>query len=282
MYGRGLYTSLDPVATTSYGSSEWRVIEMQIPVGAKILDLALPEREPVSSMVEEVLKHFECFSGAEMTAEKFLSNGGEKLKPSCVRLTRAIFKDALGVDLFAYNYGGASFMHCSDNYTTGGRAFVITSGSWMNEKNVVFYNERTTHHRDRRIMIQTLFLEAGQKKPNTSISEALKSALVDYLVEHPEAEMQNTTAKCVDDKCMLSMKFCISGGAQCDSFFLDPLPRLGGGMITAQAAAVAATNGRFSLLWKDLEGAPKASTVRTWLRENRFGCDDQLPYEVQK
>jgi hypothetical protein len=46
-------------------------------------------------------------------------------------------------------------------------------------------------------------------------------------------------------------------------------------MITEEVAK------RKKLLWTDLVGKPKVSTISTWLQENKFGCSGQLPYELK-
>jgi hypothetical protein len=73
---------------------------------------------------------------------------------------------------------------------------------------------------------------------------------------------------------VITVQFCDQSNA-CESVPLPPIPRPGGSIITAEEAS------KTILLWTDLIGKPKSTTISTWLKNNKFACSGELPYKTE-
>lgn len=284
MYGYGLYTAIDPVATRSYGGNfdrdDWRILALELPQGLRLLDfpgLSL-NPAPIPAPVADILNKFDC--GGVQNAEALFGYGGYALKPSCQKLVRRIFADVLRIDAFAYGYAETNYRICSAGMINGYRAFVITAPDWMTTKNVRFYTSKSTKNLEERTRIQTLFLKATEALKNTSSPEVnVRRPIADFLIANPDYDLERSLTKCSGDQCVITATFC-DGKKTCRDLDLPALPRPGGALITS-AEAAKSLHGQPTLLWKDLEGQPKTPTLSTWMKKNQFGCDGTLPYETK-
>jgi hypothetical protein len=274
MYGSGLYTAVDPVATVGFGGQNWRLTQIQFPIGTRVLDLANPNTVDVkdSALVnaaQEIEEKFGCPRSSG--ADPYFVNGGVNLSESCRSLIKEVFNSILQIDAFAYGYGDTSFRACEGSMYIGQRAFVVTRSDWMRSEYVHYYTTNSRLNEEERLRIQTLFLLASQEGIDKG---RLLDVIAQYFDQHPDRDLQESKTVCEGDSCIITVQFCDSKNT-CDQVPLPSLPRPGGPTITVEVAE------RNKLLWTDLVGKPKVSTISTWLLENKFGCSGQLPYEVK-
>lgn len=271
MYGFGLYTALDPVITYGYGGgfSKFLIREVTFPVGTRMIDLGVstPVSGDSSEKIKKILETFSCpLTG---TTEELFNSGGIRLKPECRNLVIEIFRDLLAVDALAYSYDGAKFSGCQSGWDSR-RAFILTRSAWITPDLLHLYTPETRQNTDRRIMIQSLFFAAADSA-NDPTAVGLQ-ALVQYFTDHPDAgDVKGSSNVCEGKECSLIAKLCTADG-QCNDLLLAKYERTGGELITSEEAGRTASN---HLLWKDLEGQPKAKTVRAWLKSNQFGCSGE-------
>ncbi len=283
-YGYGLYGAADPIYTMSYGGfgEDWLLLEMEFPTGFRLLDLgrSMMMFPQAPAEVQEIMTSFNC--PLEGSVERLFSAGGFEIKTKCQSLVKKIFQNELQIDGFAYFYGETAFKDCKGSSNGGfmsGKAFVVTESKWMKPGLVHYYNSKSSHYRDRRTLIQTLIFSISNTG-DTNFTKALND-LSSYMENHPDQNLKNSSNKCEGDTCVITVNFCDSKGI-CESVALSPLPRPGGPLILKKDLSKVYIAGGYmpqNLLWSDLEGAPKATTVRDWLKSNKYGCSDKMPYE---
>lgn len=281
MYGHGLYAAIDPITTISYsgGSPYWLLTEMQLPHGFRMLDLPnlLMMQSTFPPEVVNILTKLNC--NTVKNIDDFFSAGGAKLKSNCIELSKKIFQETLKIDGFAYSYSDTNFKDC----LVGGasfhipRAFVITSSNWIKPGLIRYYNSKSTHNMESRIMIQSLFYTLLEG--NAQMLQSVTSLIGDYLTLNPEMDYEDSTTKCEGEYCVITVNFC-NDNKHCEAINLAPLLRPDGSLIKASSAAKIPirVNAQSGLLWSDLEGKPKATTVSQWLKANKFACSGALPY----
>jgi hypothetical protein len=278
MYGAGLYGAVDPVATVDYGgrNGHWLLLEMKLPVGFKMIDVndfysfySYRLTPPVEYVA--LATQMECPTDGYLS--QFFETGGYRLKEKCRRLLQKIFKDIFQIDGFIYEYTQTPFKECKQNYLQD-RAFVITDSKWMKPELIHYYTAKTVQDLDSRVRIQTLFLKVNSNGNLVSTDSDL-AAIADYLTNHPDSELSGSTTLCNGSTCTITVKFCDKHD-QCINVDLPPLPRPFGGVITEDESQRTIHR---SLLWPDLEGKPKAATISTWLKDNKFACSGELPYQ---
>ncbi len=283
-YGYGLYGAADPIYTMSYGGygEDWLLLEMEFPAGFRLLDLgrSMMMFPQAPAEVQTIMNNFNCpFEGS---VERLFSAGGFDIKTKCQSLVKKIFQNELQIDGFAYFYGETPFKDCRGSSNGGfmsGKAFVVTESKWMKPGLVHYYNSKSSHYHDRRILIQTLIFSTANGS-ETYFAKALND-LASYMEDHPDQNLKNSSNKCEGDTCIITVNFCDSKGV-CENIALSALPRPGGPLILKKDLSKVNMPGGYaplSLLWSDLEGVPKATTVREWLKSNKFGCSDKMPYE---
>jgi hypothetical protein len=101
------------------------------------------------------------------------------------------------------------------------------------------------------------------------------SQILEYITLHQDSFVAGSTTKCEGGYCVLTVHFC-NDEKKCEDVALNPITRPGGATITARDAERSSAG---QLLWKDLEGESKATTIKTWIKENKFGCTADSPYE---
>jgi hypothetical protein len=282
MFGSGLYGAVDPMATYDYGgqTGKWLMTEIQLPVGFKMIDVdGKTSDNAASPEIESILNHFQCPRPA--TAYNFFSGGGIAVTTKCQSLVKTIYKDILRIDGFAYQYTKTMFKDCSF-LPEGFRAFVITNPYWMSPPLVHYYTAKSTANIETRTRLQTLFLQkisdSFTSDPGDTTSQnasAAKAVITNYLAAHTESQLKGSTTKCDEETCIITVQFCEPEG-RCESVDLPPLPRPGGGLITKKEAAKTSYG---KLLWPDLEGKPKTSTIKNWMKENIYSCSGNLPFK---
>lgn len=275
MYGVGLYGALDPVTTDSFGyGPSWRLLVMDLPIGFRFLDFMqlTSASSKLSQQVSTQLLAFECPTTA--LPDAFFTDGGAKLSQKCQKLVRKIFQETLQIDGFAYPYGDVPFAECSNDPSVHNRAFVITRDSWMRPEYIRYYTPASTDNLEERVMIESLFLKTASSAIGRGAgTEAIKV----YLRQHPTSDFVSGSSTCAGTMCTISARFC-ADATTCENVTIAVLPRPGGALITS-AEAARTTAVHHELLWSDLEGQPKATTVDVFLRKTKFGCDGQLPYD---
>lgn len=274
MYGSGLYTAVDPVVTENYGGQDWRLTQIRFPIGTRVLDLANPDTVNVKDSVlvnatYEIEEKFGCPRAS--AADPYFVNGGVSLSEACRSLINEVFNIILQIDAFAYGYGDTSFRACESGMYMGSRAFVVTRADWMRSEYVHYYTANSRLNEEERLRIQTLFIMASEEGIDKVL---LLDFIAQYLDQQPDRDIRGSKTVCEGDSCIITVQFCDSKNT-CDQVQLPPLPRPGGPMITEEVAK------RKKLLWTDLVGKPKVSTMSTWLQDNKFGCSGKLPYEVK-
>ena len=275
MYGSGLYTAVDPVATVDFGGGDsWRLTQLQFPVGTRILDLANGNTidtsdSDLANAAQDIEEKFTC--PRSVGADPYFVSGGGGLTPKCRELINEVFNNILQIDAFAYSYNQTSFKACEQGIYVGARAFVVTRPDWIRSEYVHYYTTNSRLNEAERLRIQTLFLLASEEGLDKT---PLLDIIARYFDDHPDRELQGSKTVCEGETCVITVQFCDAKNT-CDQVPLPPLPRPGGPTITADEAI------RKKLLWTDLVGKPKAATVSTWLKENKFGCSGQLPYQVK-
>lgn len=274
MYGFGLYTAMDPVATQGYGyADKWSLLELQIPKGLKVIDLTSDSpslNAEKTAALDEIQTKFSCPTFTKLNG--LFENGGKGLTPSCQNLIRHIFKDVLQIGGFFYSYDQSNFKACAKGGFSK-RALVVTDPQWLKTESVRFFNKQSSYAKEDRIRIQTLFLE--ERKSKIELTGSAKSIITQYLNKNIQKHFAGSRSTCADAQCEIYVRFC-DQASQCDEFSVGSYPRPGGPTITQTEAL---TTDRKGLLWSDLEGEQKMTTTTEWLQANTFGCSGQLPYE---
>lgn len=273
MYGSGLYGAVDPVLTASYGGYDkesWLLVEMELPAGFKLLDVALfltnPLTKGISEEAKKVAEAFDCpINGGE---DKWFQSGGAATSPKCQQLVKKIYQEIIKIDGFAYSYGRTAFRECTEY--EGYKAFVITDSKWMTPKLVRPFTSKTATNLEERIRIQTIFLKALGESPNMT-KETLKP-IGEYLAKNPTSNIKGSKTVCANDTCIITVNFCDAKNV-CEYLSLPPLARPGGALITSREASKGTVFQ--TLLWPDLEGQPKSKTISAWIKENTYKCVSQ-------
>lgn len=281
MYGYGLYAAIDPVVTNSYGGSgeDWVLLQMQLPAGFKFIDAEYSVGTQPSSFSDafvgysKTLKEFAC--PEDFLLSSMFNNAGTGISSSCQRLAKHIFQEIFKIDGFTYSYSATHFAACSREWNNS-KAFVITRPQWMNSDNIRFYSSKTRTNTEERIRIQTIFLKNTAASPTEALKTNALNKLKTYMKSKPEMYVDQSTTKCSADSCTITVHFCNENDAKnCEDFDLDPILRPGGGLITLAEARKTIP---YNLLWPDLEGKPKATTIEVWLKENLYACSGPAPY----
>jgi hypothetical protein len=286
MYGAGLYAAVDPVASVDFGGGidNWLLLEMNLPVGLKIVDLVDVAISLGSGQLKfskeslETLNDFKC-PNYQNDFNKLFQDGNFGTSISCQNLLKKVFQDILKIDGFAYGYGKTNFKECTNYAGNNFKAFVITNDSWITANNTHFYTKDSRENIDNRIMIQTLFLKATEDDSSLtsgSTKSEILAGIANYLDANPDAEFQGSKVTCDADACTFKAQFCSADKfhTTCkDDVVLGSMPRPGGSLITTKEASKFRNYPQ--LLWSDLEGKPKASTVSDWLKKNIYECTDK-------
>lgn len=284
MYGYGLYAAIDPFISSGFGGSgdSWRILEMKLPQGFRVLDLTIPVNITDSNLkarINEILGFFECPYNAD--PDKLMMNGGAALTEKCQLLVRKLFQEVLKIDGFFYSYSSAYMKGCDRSSSSSYKAIVITQDHWMNSENVSFYTPTSTHKIEERIRIQTLLLlSATDSKQFEVFTSENKKLMIDFLDIHPQHSLHKSTTRCDGDSCTITINFCNRQNS-CENLDLLPIPRPDGPLITSSEALKKHKNSSFlaKLLWKDIEGQPKSATIKEWIVNNIYGCDGAKPYQ---
>ena len=232
MYGYGLYTSLDPVATRSYGGYSysygyekpvdpnaqqmWQLIELTTPIGFKFLDLNQAHNYSRSDVdLQPTLNAFKC-TGLR-SADSFFQYGAVRLAPECIALFKFVFQDTLKIDAFSYSYNTSHFLMCDKGlYAVNERSFdreralVLTSNTWMNTQNVSVRVSIMRGEPNERRLIQSLFAYSGYAQNGGMVLDpkAAQSVIKNLLSQNPTASIQDGGTKCsglqmsYDDLCV--------------------------------------------------------------------------------
>jgi hypothetical protein len=278
MYGFGLYGAVDPVFTFGYGggsvryNSFWVLLELQLPVGFRMATASFMARrpKPTDVTVRDVLKKFDC--PIDSSVNSLFSAAGQGLPSTCAELVKAVFKDMLKIDGFDYDYAGTPFTACEGASNEGLKAFVITNPDWLKPEYIKFFNSHSTLEVDTRARIQTLFLLAAEtaNKPQDDVTPKI----IAFMKKHENTFVNGSSTRCDGATCVVTIEFC-DEQRHCDKIALDPIPRPDGPTITSAQAQKTPAEG---LLWPDLEGKPKTSTITNWLKQYKFACSGVLPY----
>ncbi len=146
----------------------------------------------------------------------------------------------------------------------------------MSAENINFYSSNTTANLEERIRIQTLTLKSLETSSAEEDPKAMLIAqITSYIKLKPDSYVAGSTTKCENDSCVIKVKFCDSSTEACEDVSLNPIPRPGGGLITSREAQRTSSG---QLLWSDLEGKPKQTTIDTWLKKNNYGCTVDSPF----
>ncbi len=284
MYGAGLYAAVDPVLTYSYGggdTSAWTLMEMILPVGFKLFELNVSDQSKKFDGLEAIEAQFSCPSLRDVDA--LFDSGGSKVSESCRGLIKNILQDILKIDGIAYSYSYTHFDVCQNSSGMSNKAFIITNDSWMTSENVITFTKDSKHNMDDRILIQTLMLKSSEQG-TTTLSETSISKIAQFVQTHESMSLKNSISACADGYCEISLRFCDPAN-NCENIVLDKLIRPGGPLITAVEAQKSGSSSLGSLpkvlLWQDLEGQPKSSTLTSWLNNNMFGCDGKVPFSEE-
>jgi hypothetical protein len=210
-----------------------------------------------------------------LKVDSLFTEGGYKIEPECQMLTRKIFQEILQIDGFAYWYGNTKFKDCApNNYTSSGRAIVITQPDWLKSNLARFFTRKSIHDTETRVRIQTLFYKKIDFE--VILSEHSRDVIASYLETHIDKELVSSKSICTEDSCTINIKFCDAKN-QCDIVGLDPLPRPSGPYFTEKSAIKTDPK---KLLWPDLEGKSKDQNIGVWINKNLFGCSGEVPYST--
>jgi hypothetical protein len=272
MYGFGLYTAADPVSTRGYGSSDgWRMLEIKLLPGTRILDLVsarylAPPTTPFSDAAQDIEEKFGC--PRSNNADTYFTEGGKALDPKCINLIYQVFERGLGVDALAYNYSATSFKECKSGQQDP--AFVIMRPDVVRSNTVHLYTAVTRTNEADRIRIQTLFAKSETEKYHSS--DEFKDVLLNHFNAFPDRDFSGAKTVCTGETCVISVEFCDSQKT-CDTVALPAMPRPGGPLLNVDEYKDVQ-----KILWPDLMGKPKSTTISTWLIDNKYGCSGTLPY----
>lgn len=97
--GRGVYFALHPFSTSSYGKSDWVLIQAVLPAGVRYFDFSGPR--PFSGLVRTVLSDLQCSAGDQVT---LFRDGGEG---NCAKVLRDVMK-LLGTYMATYELANVS------------------------------------------------------------------------------------------------------------------------------------------------------------------------------
>jgi len=173
MYGAALYTSVDPVATFTFGGgpNEWVLMQIQVPKGFRVIDLA-KDSSPLPKEIKNFFNQAQCPTATTVDElfrmGQYNINSGSNQYEACAATVRRIFKDTLKIDGFFYTYASSNFRGCNTRGVSrsaetdalggyqgpfGGRAFVITSPDKIAAKDIKVFNQHTPDAKADRSMI---------------------------------------------------------------------------------------------------------------------------------
>ena len=281
VYGRGLYTAIDPVSSSSFSGGlymkRWLLLEFEFPAGMQILTLEPDESLAPNDQVTAILTKFGC-PGTNTSA--LFSDGGRALSAECRDLIKDVFQNILRVDALSYNYVGTSFHACTDSGSdyAGAPAFILTGTKWLRPGLIHSYTPTTKGNRDGRRRIQTLFLASGEGE--NRVQDLAKEPILHYLLDHPGSYVKSSSTKCDGSYCDLTLEMTDDQNKKGEVTILN-MPRPAGPLITKAEAAALSSDVTQDLLWDDLDQTPKSPTISDWLKKNEFACDGQKPYAAQ-
>lgn len=275
LYGFGLYTAEDPARTILYGgfNSDWRLIQIQFPVGTRLLDfpnLQRDLRDVHSEETKNILRQFDC--NDQFSAQSLFEDGGAYLHTTCRNLVYEVFNNILHVDLLGYDYYATRYADCPSLRGGGIRAFVVLSNGWMNSENVHVYNADSKVNLEERIRIQTLISKAETDKVAPDWKIYFK-AIMDYQHDHPGYVVRGFQTLCDDLMCESTAKFCaLKSLGECQTATFARFARRDSVKIDRRELRTS------KVLWEDVVGKRKAPDISQWLLQNHFDCGGKLPY----
>lgn len=290
MYGDGLYLAMDPIYTNHYssGAKTWSLLVLNLPKKLKVLDLLnakvtidFASTDTTLLPIVKILKSFNCNSFS--TVEDLFYTSGSAQPMLCRNLIKKVFKDILGVQLIAYQYGRSTNYSCENVTINNYLAFILTDSKWVKKGMFQFYNRNYVMNEDERIDIQSLYLYKANG--SLELDSAIKNGIKNYLLQHLDMNFEKSFSECEGINCVLKAEFCNTEKNKCESISLKNYIKNDESKITSEAAmrmvnSIILVDGSY-LLWPDLEGKPRSKNTSQWVKDNIFGCSGEFPYEPQ-
>jgi len=248
VFGMGLYLASDPIVSHAWGdSATWTLLEVEIPVGMRVIQTGIGASENVNlpDSAVEVLTKFGCPSS--LTMQYLLSWQYYNDAPQCVRAMREVI-EILKLDAFSYQFGGGYFKVCEQRspHAEHGRAFVILSDRWLKPGTVRIFNAQTTDAHDERLRIESSFLKSATEYSQRFPDGGDMATYYLYLISPANYTAPYPTI-----------------------INRDRLPYY----------TQVSTSGDV-VFWPDLQGAMTDPKLDEWIEANWLGCSDKPQYRM--
>lgn len=282
MYGGGLYTALDAVATEVYGSKDpnlWVVLAMHIPRGFHLLTLS---EQPVpegfdSANLNSILKKFECPVPDGPQSPMAISGlfGARELTKTCANLISDVIH-ALKIDGFSYSYSVTPFKACTSSLGDDRwKAIVLTSNSWLKlpGANALAYTSRTKVDLEERRAIESQFIYTNSQGTFNSGSNPFDYNQVTKVIAEKlpnlKGSLNGLSQTCTSNECTYLARFNNSTEVlrisqdEINRFYYPSFPKtfsIGNGF------------GVESLHWNDLLNTTTTLDMDNWVKSNLLDC----------
>jgi hypothetical protein len=287
-FGYGLYFATDPVSTQSFGGTNWVMVQLEVPLGTKLLDAAVHGSEKLPNETLQVLSQLKCSGYFDVRSVLKASVNA----PECAAALRRIFDDILAIDGFRYAYTAAYLQTCRDaggdispdgfgaKYPHG-TAVILTAGKSILPKHIKIFNAKTVEERKLRIRYASLFYRSASDSTDARADKSMVDGYVNLRKNQLLTEAHPGTR--VQTRRMGSARLCevstrMGVAPNCFDYedpknYQIPFPL----KIHPQQTPTGYKAG-FDIspqwTWLDLEGVPTSTDNDAFIRDHFLGCGE--------
>jgi hypothetical protein len=284
-YGRGLYFAEDPVATNVYGGFNFVLLQLQLPVGFRVLDLSYTF-DQFSPEMRLALQQIGCENINNLT--DMLTPQNMPKSPVCLRNVMQVLRDQLQIDGISYSYNRSFFSECatpgpspgSKTQIENSAAFILTDIKSIRPGMVRIFNRRSRDDREDRIHIQSLFYKNAHDSTldakNTDINLQLRYLMMNIGKLYPGYKFSLVSSSCGSGQCTIKLEICeIEKSDHCLTVSPSGLsPQPYPAMFDSYNPPLSYSTGAAGQpwMWADLNHQPTDPAPGEWIKKNLLGC----------
>lgn len=298
-FGWGFYLASDVFTPEEKvrGSLEWRLMDIEIPQGSRVLDLRNLETRVVDASIldpalralhsAQCLNRFDYKYDSSRPIASLLSS--DNLSEGCSAWIRKIFVDLQIDGVVIYNYGLRVVKSCVEKYASQKYTMnvILSSDRMLTDSNVKLYGPETTTDKAARADIESLFIMNDYKRPTVNAfyktSPAVRQEVKNEIARARPDIGPNFLFDIYDRSCLPGTEVCMievnvsyrgwDGSDETTRFKVTPPKiKIDDPRTIESGMKTYSTLGERYLHWQDLLGEPLNPDVTKWVHNNLLEC----------